>query len=265
MKSLLYLGAASVLLLTGFRSVYNISQPPVASTGAPGETNCSRCHTGSLNMGGGSVDLAGLPRGGYQPGVVYPLTVTVTDNAMQVFGFELQALNTTTNTAAGTLTATTPTNTVVRANGSKSYISHRNATTTSTWTFNWTAPTTGTPTVRFYLAGVAANSNRNNQGDRVYTANFPLAPEPTGLAEDAAAAALLSVFPNPAAGRSVTLTGTALAKAQLVLVYDASGRLVRQQAPTAALDVQGLAAGRYTVAVVGADERAVRRVLVVQP
>jgi hypothetical protein len=265
MKSLLYLGAVSALLLTGFRSVYNITQPPVASTGAPGESTCLRCHSGTaLNGGGGSVTLSGLPRGGYLPGVVYPLTVEVADGAMTRFGFELQVQNTATNTAAGTLTATNTANTVVRPNGSRSYISHRNASGYNSWTFNWTAPTTTSPTVKFYVAGVAGNANNSDRGDHVYTTNITLIAEPTGLLAAEAAADVLSFFPNPATNR-ITLTGSALAQAQTLLLYDATGRLVRQQAPAATLDTHDLPAGRYTLSMVGANDRVARRTLIIRP
>ena len=53
---------------------------PPSHTGAPGEANCTACHTSfPVNSGTGGVTITGLPAN-YRPGQVVPITVTVSQD-----------------------------------------------------------------------------------------------------------------------------------------------------------------------------------------
>jgi hypothetical protein len=150
--------------------------------------NMSGCHTSfALNLPNGSVTVGGLPTTGWVPGQTYPLTVTITGPATQhIFGFQLSAVADATNQQAGTLTAgnarvqiicgrgtaATSTQQVSCATaGSIQYAEHSNAQIlTNPYLVNWTAPASASVgTIRFNVAGNAANGDLTNQGDYIYT------------------------------------------------------------------------------------------------
>ena len=183
------------LAWTGYLFAY-VTGPDPAMNGifGSGQTcNTSGCHTGNpVNAPGGSVSISGLPiEGGWTPGQTYPLLITIARPGQKLFGFQLSAVSDATNEQAGTLTpgnarvqikcggATAATSTrEVRRNangtcpsGTISYAEHNDATVvTSTYPVNWTAPSSASAgTVRFNLAGNAANGDITNQGDFIYT------------------------------------------------------------------------------------------------
>ena len=143
--------------------------PPDGKTGAPGEGNCTDCHTGnSLNAAGGSLVLT-VPKT-YEPGEVYDIVVNLSRNGQRRWGFQMAALNSN-NVQAGTFTS-------IDANtqlGANKYIEHT-ATGTGqgtsnrySWMFRWTAPSNDVGTITFYAAGNAANNNGGAAGDYIYT------------------------------------------------------------------------------------------------
>lgn len=204
---------AGIAATDSISGVHNDTQAPTARTGAPGEQNCTSCHSGTVNSGGGTLSLTGLPASGYVPGQTYALTVTVNDVSQPAgtrkYGFSSTVLNST-NKMAGTWavtnTANTSTGTATVSGSSRSYMRHKAANSSNTWTFNWTAPATDVGTVKFYVSGVAANGTGNDNGDKVYTANFSL---------DVQAVAPTATFTTSAttlcAGESATFTNTSAA------------------------------------------------------
>lgn len=193
------LGIAATDSING---VHNASQPPTARTNAPGETTCTGCHTGTLNSGPGSLSLTGLPAGGYIPGQVYTLTASVNATASK-YGFEITALRTT-NAMAGSFALTSPTTTSLGtatvSGGSRSYVGHKTANTTSSWSFNWTAPSTAVGTVTFYMAGNAANGTGGTGGDAIYASTFAVAQAPAPTADFTTSSTTIC------AGSSITFT-----------------------------------------------------------
>jgi hypothetical protein len=150
-----------------------ISGPPAARTGAPGESNCTSCH--SLVGNTGQFTIA--PPATYTPGQTYQIVVrhSTTDSTRKRWGFELTAL-TSANTTAGTL-ANINTNTKIITGSAKSYIEHTSAGSYggqlggAVWTFNWTAPVTNVGNVTFYAAGVQADNNGAEDFDQMYLVN----------------------------------------------------------------------------------------------
>lgn len=166
------------------------SGPSASHTDAPGENNCTACHTSfGVNSGTGSLTISGLPPN-YLPGQQIPVTVTVTDPLAIVFGSQTTAIDSFGN-GAGTFTPpptptpppiVPPTMQVIPGlidNKQRSYIEHTvdgiipPAATpqTKTWTFTWTAPATRVGKVTFYTAANAADGHGGPDNDYIYTTN----------------------------------------------------------------------------------------------
>src|SRR6476620_7128352 len=156
------------------------SGPSASYTGAPGEANCTACHTSfPVNSGTGSVNITGLPAN-YKAGQQIPLTVTVSQSDGVLYGFEMTALDGR-GRPAGTFQlpggSPPPLQIVDGFVGGvlRQYIEHTIDGITPTqfgsksWTFNWTAPAQRVGKISFYAAGNAADSNGVPSGDQIYT------------------------------------------------------------------------------------------------
>lgn len=156
------------------------SGPSPSFTNAPGEGNCTACHTSfAPNSGIGSIVITGLPAK-YTPNQTIPITVTVTDSRQVVYGFELTAIDSQ-GRNAGTLLNTTGQSaqmqTVLGLVGGnmRNYIEHNSNGILppqfdfKSWTFNWKAPATRAGRLTLYAAGNAANSDGTPIGDYIYT------------------------------------------------------------------------------------------------
>ncbi len=181
MKQKLLLTLAFVVLMLCAETAFtNRSAPPAGRTGAPGETTCntSGCHMGSSVVTNSSfLAVTSIPSSlftdGYTPGQTYNLVVNLSSNTPR-YGFELTVLDKVNNNQAGTIALTSPATTSLTSSGGRQYVGHQNANSTNAWSFQWTAPTAGTDTVLFYVAGNASNANGNNQGDVIHSNSFKL-------------------------------------------------------------------------------------------
>ncbi len=172
------------LAWTGYLFGYILGPDP-AVNGILGSTQtCATagCHSSfPVNAAGGSVNITGLPTdSGWVPGQTYPLEITVQRAGQRVFGFQLSAVVDATNQQAGTLAGANQAVKIICGIGRREagcntanavqYAEHSNANAASTFNVNWTAPLSATAgTVRFNLAGNAANGDISNQGDFIYT------------------------------------------------------------------------------------------------
>lgn len=155
---------------------------PIRATGAPPGTNCTQCHTGTVNSGPGSIKIEFPSGGSYTPGNTYKVRVTVADPAAARWGFELTARMGADRTATAGRFAIDNATTTQFSPGSTAgeYVTHTSAGTaqgtsgSATWEVNWTAPAAGSGQVSFYAAGNAANNNGNNQGDQIYTTSLAI-------------------------------------------------------------------------------------------
>jgi hypothetical protein len=158
--------------------------PSPSYTDAPGENNCTACHTSfPVNSGKGSIAISGLPHD-YQPGQQVQVTVTTSQNDAGLFGFQLTAVDSL-GAAAGTFTLPskgTPRMQIVSgfADGHlRQYVEHTVDGTIPTtpnfsvWTFTWTAPTTRVGRITFYAAGNAADGTGGTNNDFIYTTSKP--------------------------------------------------------------------------------------------
>lgn len=94
------LGAAAIIC----NVVAHSDQPVAASTGAPSENTCVRCHTGMpVNQPDGSLELNFSNNSSfYQLDKEYNISVTASKGSISTFGFEVVALQKSTNKNIGT-------------------------------------------------------------------------------------------------------------------------------------------------------------------
>ncbi len=150
------------------------------------------CH--GAQSAGTIIALTGIPVSGWVPSTSYPLTLTVTNTAKVAAGFNFLF-------SAGTLTAGTGmalSGLEMRHTSPKTMVSG-----TSTWTFNWTAPASGT-SITVNIAGNAVNLNGfADANDNWNTAVLTFNAASTATAPTATTTAATGVTATTA-----TLTGT---------------------------------------------------------
>jgi hypothetical protein len=147
-------------------------------TGAPGEANCTQCHSGNTQMGTSenllTISSGGVPVNSYMPGQQYTVTLSMASNPAKR-GFQATAL-TPSNIMAGAFSEVAG-NTSING-GVKRYANHTSTSNTSasapSWTWTWTAPSAGTGTVTFYVATNKTNNNGNDNGDMIYLSQHPI-------------------------------------------------------------------------------------------
>lgn len=152
--------------------VANNDGPTAGKTGAPGENNCTQCHTGTAQSGVG-VNTVVMTEGvdvvtDYTPGTVYNVAISIA-NPSTINGFQIVALNES-DAQAGTITIIPSSGTQIK-NGAagKKYVTHTLAgNVQSAWAFQWTAPATNVGNVTFYLATNKTNAQDNDSGDAIY-------------------------------------------------------------------------------------------------
>lgn len=170
--------ARYVLLVIGmlaivFDAITSSNTPPAGYTGAPGDNgNCTGCHSGTAITSGTNWDnvtlTTNIPANGYVPGQTYSITLAHTQAGITRFGFQTTVLGPT-NAMAGTITVTNATTTSTQTSGGRTYINQTLSGTSGSgsisWSFNWTAPSTGVGTITFYSVVNATNFSNTNAGD----------------------------------------------------------------------------------------------------
>lgn len=222
MKSLAFLALLALPLLAD----NNGADPRL--TNAPGDQNCTRCHSGTaLNGGPGSVKITLANGATYVPGVKQRITVTVSDPAQRRWGFSLTArLNSNlSNGQAGSLAAADSNAQVICDTGRRApcasatvvqFATHTLAGTRAGTTggvsfdVDWTPPATDVGKVTLYAAGNAANGNNADSGDRIYTTSLEVSPAATSTAPAIRSGGVVngaSFQPTISAGSWVTIVG----------------------------------------------------------
>jgi hypothetical protein len=183
--SILCMTLAAVGWLAGERAGAYSHGPPPSYTNAPGESNCTACHTSfDLNSGPGHVTISGLPAV-YSSNQEVLVSVTTNHPDGFLYGFELTAIDAS-GAQAGTLVATDTANTQLKsaevAGHTRQYIEHTFAGAfpvefnQRTWTFKWIAPAASAGPVTFYAAGNGANGDSESTGDYIYTTSATVEP-----------------------------------------------------------------------------------------
>jgi hypothetical protein len=190
----------AILFITALTSaIMNQNGPGAGYSNAPGDANCTSCHTSTIitsnNTNLNNIRLNGNFTGnGYIPDSTYSMELTFKQTGKVKYGFQITCLDKT-GSPAGTFTSTTSrTSKVTRLYNSKTreYI-QQTTTGTSTvgtdstrWVFTWKAPTSNIGNLTFYMVVMAANNNgTDDNGDIVYAKTVVLPPSnllPTAVA-----------------------------------------------------------------------------------
>ena len=184
---LLIIGLGAIISSYSFKSPLKEPTPPSGYSGAPTQSRtCINCHGDfSLNTAGGSVSATGLPTGFYVAGQVYNFSITITNaSPMQNWGFEIKAVIAgTSGTALGTFSTTNPNATVVSNELKDNVAVVFNGTSYTYTNLKWTAPSTGSSLVSFYMTGLAGDNDGSEAGDYIYSSTILSVPIPVTLGE----------------------------------------------------------------------------------
>lgn len=212
----------------------NTGGAPAGRTGAPGETNCTGCHTGSVADGNAGVNVLELSTGGteYVPDDLNTLQLTFND-ASNKNGFQLVVLNEA-DEMAGSLSVSDAVNTqsVASAPLSREYVTHTAAGTgLNTWSFDWLAPAAGGD-VTFYVAtnktdGINNQQPGNSSGDLVYLSQHTFtSPDLVGITQEKEISQKLTVGFQPNTNQLVLDFDVITSNELSLNVTDLSGRSV---------------------------------------
>lgn len=195
-----------------YQSFTNSSGGPAGRSNAPGEGNCTGCHSGSLITSGtvwSDMKLTSNFTGnGYIPDSTYNITIEHKESGRNTWGFQVTCLDSAKDEKAGTLGNGTGSKKVTGTIGGKSrdYITHTSSGTSGSggrsWTFTWKAPSSNIGPVVFYAVTNAANGSGTG-GDRIYAREFQIGP--SSLLPTAEATANKTTI---CAGEEVSFTGS---------------------------------------------------------
>ncbi len=197
MRKITLFAISSIILVVAMSS----SAGKAGKTGSPGESTCMGCHGDfPINTGGGTIAITSNIPGSYIAGTTYTVSVTVSQTAMPLFGFDFEALNSA-NANAGTLAAGSDSHIMI--SGGKNNMVHLTdgglTTGTHTFTFNWTAPSAGAGTVTFYASGICADNSGDETGDYVHTTSVAIPENPLSVAQNSSEPTL-NVYPTVSNG-----------------------------------------------------------------
>jgi len=173
-----------IIFLT--QQVYTFTnQPPLGYTNAPGESNCTGCHSGTAISSGttwsGMNLTTSVPLSAMQPNTTYLMNLTFADPMSVKYGFQLVALpgNAVSSSASiGTITLNSGNTSVnISTQSGRTYARTTSSGTqasnnTRTWSFNYTTPSTAANGVRFYAVVNSTNNSNDMGGDDIYVKSF---------------------------------------------------------------------------------------------
>lgn len=172
------------LALISYKAVTYSGGPPNATTNAPGELNCTSCHTGTLNSGSALSNITlstTAPLSALQPSTFYTFTLSFSETGRTKYGFQLCVLPGVANSGTaslGTLMATSSeTFTTTTTMPSRTYLMHHLTGTsaplsTKSWLFTYKTPASFPASPVFYVAVNSSNSDNTSSGDLIYAKTF---------------------------------------------------------------------------------------------
>lgn len=233
-------------------------------TGSPiGEPQqCGQCHAGATFTAvitNRLRDSSGAIVTSYVPGAAYTYEVELSSSSTTAkFGFQSVGLFQATNTQAGTLTALSSNAKVVTLSGRR-YAEHTARSTPGLFQMTWVAPSAGSGTVRFYMAGIACNSSSSTSGDKAVTGTPLTITESIGSTVAEEKLNPIKIYPNPASDFiTVDFGNESTAK---VIITSTDGKIegvYHQQVnslSTLKIPVDHLSSGVYLINVLGDDQQ----------
>jgi hypothetical protein len=170
-------------------------------TGAPGSSGtCASCHGGSSNLNG-QLSLELLDKATstvvteYIPGNKYIVSIKATGTSTKM-GFQSTVLNSS-NQNIGSIS--NPSAGAAVYTSGRNIAGHTAASSTGTWNYEWTAPTTDQGAASIYGISVISNKNNSDNGDQVVTNKITINPAASN-SNKVLASNELSVYPNPSLG-----------------------------------------------------------------
>ncbi|MBS1873139.1 MAG: hypothetical protein JSU00_07980 [Acidobacteria bacterium] len=208
------------------------SGPEAHKTGVPApgnnEPTCVLCHSGTaLNGGGGKVTLTASGNS-YTPGQKQTLTITVTDSAAKVYGFQATArLASDLNQQAGSFTPSASQQVICATpsvndaggpcsgNSTLQFIEHRQPSTSNVINIDWTPPAAASGDITIYVSANAANRDGQTSGDHIYNTSLTLTaasatPKPVIAEGGIISAAAFGAFKGVSPGTWVEIYGSNL-------------------------------------------------------
>ncbi len=201
-------------------------------TGSPVATSstqqCNNCHSGGNFNAAINIqlkDVDGNVVTEYNGGETYTYEVLITGSSAR-YGFQSVALLNS-NANAGNL-AINSSNARITNIGTRKYAEHNNPSTTGLFVMNWTAPATGSGTVKFYASGNCVNNNNTASGDQpVLSAPLTITESVFSGVGELSSDQLISVFPNPAEHiLTINIPENKIVEVQMV---DVTGKVVYQE------------------------------------
>ncbi|MCX6270801.1 MAG: T9SS type A sorting domain-containing protein [Bacteroidetes bacterium] len=244
------------LLLAAFIFSAYTSGAPSGYSGSPFDgKSCTYCHSGTATTVTGWIS-SNIPASGYVPGTTYQITASNGLTGSGKLGFEVSPQN-----AAGTLLGTLAAGTGSKLVGSGKYITQMSATSsTSSWTFSWTAPVAGTGNVTFYGAFA-----RNKPGP-VSVTTYTVSESTTGIDGANTSTAGLLVYPNPAREVIHIQLPDAASGGVSVHLFNMAGQQMQVTSQLSSnnmvLETSSLPKGMYLLYVVSGDSKVTKKIVV---
>lgn len=191
------------------------------NTGAPGESQtCRSCHGTGFGTTVQIVvkNLNGFPVNEYLPNSTYIVeaTVNTSSGSPQRYGFQLVSLLS--GNAAYNAWSNPSSNTRIASAGARSYAEHAGKSVSSLFSAQWTAPSSGSGSVTFYMGGAAVNNNGNNLGDGGNTTSLVLPEGQATSIDEYANNWRFSFYPNPVIDQlNIALEGEKQGDVQVVI------------------------------------------------
>ena len=195
MKKTLYSSLLLIAFLISGQVLTYSSGPPTGYTNAPGESDCTSCHSGASLVTSGSVwDSLTLeqiaPYGLGTASSPFTFRLRFANPGSIKYGFELCALEpsaTSSSVSFGSLGVNSASNGLIQlvSGVPREYLEHTSFGTdapnnVNTWTFDWVPPSSGfTGSVTFYVCVNSTNSDANSTGDTIFAKSFTMQLYPT--------------------------------------------------------------------------------------
>ncbi len=178
----------SSLLFIAHHALSYVTGPPTGKTGAPGEDDCTSCHSGSAITNSSAISLiTNMTNGQYIPDSVYQIRIRARKTSCVKFGFSTTILDDNASPIKlGLLQVPTASTSIQLTSGTRDYIAHTSSGTSAVftdsteWLFNWKAPSSLSGNARLYIAMNATDNSSTNSGDEINLKDFTI-PQTTNV------------------------------------------------------------------------------------